>query len=73
MILISVAIIAFNQTVVVGHESKFEVGLLKSLGFSTSDIIQVRLIESAVLGTIAGAIGLTVGILYDTGSWRSGA
>jgi ABC-type lipoprotein release transport system permease subunit len=65
VILISVAIIAFNQTVVVGHESKFEVGLLKSLGFSTSDIIQVRLIESLVLGTLAGAIGLTVGILYD--------
>jgi ABC-type lipoprotein release transport system permease subunit len=66
VILISVAIIAFNQTVVVGHESKFEVGLLKSLGFSTSDVIQVRLIESLVLGTFAGAIGLTVGILFDS-------
>jgi len=66
VILISVAIIAFNQTVVVGHESKFEVGLLKSLGFSTSDVIQVRLIESLVLGTLAGAIGLTVGILFDS-------
>ena len=43
VILISVAIIAFNQTVVVGHESKFEVGLLKALGFSTSDVIQVRI------------------------------
>jgi ABC-type lipoprotein release transport system permease subunit len=65
VILIAVAIVAFNQTVVVGHESKFEVGLLKALGFSTSDIIQVRLVESAVLGVIAGSIGLTVGILYD--------
>lgn len=65
VILISVAIIAFNQTVVIGHESKFEVGLLKALGFSTTDVIQVRLIESAILGTLAGTIGLTVGILYD--------
>ena len=65
VILISVAIIAFNQTVVVGHESKFEIGLLKSLGFSTSDVIQVRLVESLVLGTLAGAIGLTIGILFD--------
>ena len=65
VILISVAIIAFNQTVVVGHESKFEIGLLKSLGFSTSDVIQVRLIESLVLGTLAGAIGLTIGVLFD--------
>ncbi len=65
VILISVAIIAFNQTVVVGHESKFEIGLLKSLGFSTSDVIQVRLVESLVLGTLAGALGLTIGILFD--------
>jgi ABC-type lipoprotein release transport system permease subunit len=65
IILIAVALIAFNQTVVVGHESKFEVGLLKALGFSTSDVIQIRLLESAILGTIAGSIGLTVGILYD--------
>jgi ABC-type lipoprotein release transport system permease subunit len=66
VILISVAIIAFNQTVVVGHESKFEVGLLKALGFSTSDVIQVRIIESLTLGTLAGAIGLTIGILFDS-------
>jgi ABC-type antimicrobial peptide transport system permease subunit len=66
VILISVAIIAFNQTVVVGHESKFEVGLLKALGFSTSDVIQVRIVESLVLGTLAGAIGLTIGILFDS-------
>jgi ABC-type antimicrobial peptide transport system permease subunit len=65
VILISVAIIAFNQTVVVGHESKFEIGLLKSLGFSTSDVIKVRLVESLVLGALAGGIGLTVGIVFD--------
>ncbi len=65
VVLIAVAIIAFNQTVVVGHESKFEVGLLKALGFSTSDIIQIRLFESLVLGALAGAVGLTVGIVYD--------
>ncbi len=65
IVLISVAIVAFNQTIVVGHESKFEVGLLKALGFSTSDVIQVRLVESLVLGTLAGGIGLSVGILFD--------
>ncbi len=66
IVLVSAAIIAFNQTVVVGHESKFEIGLLKALGFSTSDVIQVRLVESLVLGALAGAIGLTVGIIYDS-------
>ena len=66
IVLISVALIAFNQTVVVGHESRFEVGLLKALGFSTSDVIQIRLIESAILGVIAGSIGLAGGIFFDT-------
>ena len=65
IILIAVALIAFNQTVVVGHESKFEIGLLKALGFSTTDVIQIRLLESAILGTIAGSVGLAAGILYD--------
>ena len=65
VLLIAVAIIAFNQTVVVGHESKFEVGLLKALGFSTTDVIKVRLIESATLGALAGSIGLAFGIVYD--------
>jgi lipoprotein-releasing system permease protein len=65
IVLISVALIAFNQTVVVGHESKFEVGLLKALGFSTSDVIQVRLFESTILGVIAGSIGLAGGIIFD--------
>jgi len=63
LVLISVAAIAFNQTVVVGHESKFEIGLLKALGFSTSDIILIRLIEATVLGLIAGSLGMISGII----------
>ncbi len=66
VILIAVAAIAFNQTVVVGHESKFEVGLLKALGFSTTDVIQIRLIEGTILGVLAGSIGLVFGIVYDS-------
>ncbi len=65
VILLAVAIVAFNQTVVVGHESKFEVGLLKALGFSTTDVIKIRLIESSILGVIAGTVGISIGIFYD--------
>jgi ABC-type lipoprotein release transport system permease subunit len=65
IVLLAVAIVAFNQTVVVGHESKFEVGLLKAVGFSTSDVIQIRLIESTILGVVAGTVGVAFGIFYD--------
>jgi len=66
LLLISVAIVAFNQTVVVGHESRFEIGLLKALGFSTSDIIQIRLIEGTVLGFLAGSAGIVLGVFYNS-------
>ncbi len=65
-ILISASIVAFNQTVVVGHESRFEVGLLKSLGFSTSDIIFIRLVESTIIGALAGSLGLAAAIVFDS-------
>jgi len=65
IVLVSVAIVTFNQTVVVGHESKFEIGLLKSFGFSTSDIIQIRLIEGSVLGFVAGSVGIILGVFYN--------
>jgi ABC-type lipoprotein release transport system permease subunit len=65
LVLVTVALIAFNQTVVVGHESKFEIGLLKSFGFSTTDIIKIRLIEGAFLGILAGSLGIVLGIFYD--------
>lgn len=64
LVLVSVALVAFNQTVVVGHESKFEIGLLKAFGFSTLDIILIRLIEGAIIGFIAGSIGFLVGVFY---------
>ena len=65
LVLIAVALIAFNQMVVVGHESKFEVGLLKALGFSTQDIIQVRVLEAAILGIIAGSIGILSSVVFN--------
>lgn len=65
LVLIAVAIVAFNQTVVVGHESKFEIGLLKALGFSTLDIIQIRLVEGTILGLLAGSIGIILGVFYN--------
>jgi putative ABC transport system permease protein len=64
ILLVAIALIAFSQAIVVGHESKFEVGLLKTFGFSTLDIIEVRLVESVVIGFFATSLGMLVGFAY---------
>lgn len=64
ILLVAIALIAFSQAIVVGHESQFEVGLLKTFGFSTLDIIEVRLVESVVLGFFATSLGMLLGFCY---------
>jgi ABC-type lipoprotein release transport system permease subunit len=64
--LLTMALIALNQFTVVGSESMFEVGVLKALGFSTSNILSIRLIESSIIGVFSASLGMTLGIIYDT-------
>ncbi len=64
MLLVAVILIAFSQAIVVGHQSKFEVGLLKTFGFSTLDIIEVRLVESLIAGFLACSLGMLIGYIY---------
>jgi putative ABC transport system permease protein len=64
ILLVAVALVAFSQAIIVGQESKFEVGLLKTFGFTTLDVIEVRLIESLVLGFFAASLGMLLGFVY---------
>ena len=64
ILLVAVALVAFSQAIIVGQESRFEVGLLKTFGFTTLDVIEVRLIESLVLGFFATSLGMLIGFVY---------
>lgn len=64
ILLVGAALIAFSQAILVGHESRFEVGLLKTFGFSTLDVIEVRLVESFVIGFFATSLGMVLGFVY---------
>ena len=66
ILLLAMALIALNQFTVVGSESMFEVGVLKALGFSTSNIISIRLIESSIIGVFSASLGMTLGVVYDS-------
>jgi ABC-type lipoprotein release transport system permease subunit len=65
ILLAAVALICFSQATIVGRESRFEVGLLKTAGFTTLDVIEIRLIESVVLGVTATSLGIIIGTIYD--------
>ncbi len=65
ILLVAVTLISFSQAIIVGHESRFEVGLLKTFGFTTLDIIEIRLIESMTLGLFAASLGMIIGAVYS--------
>lgn len=65
ILLLSVVMVAWNQASAVSSESKREVGILKSLGFSTLDVLEIRLMESIILGVISASISIFLAIVYD--------
>lgn len=66
ILLLAVIMVAWNQASAVSTESKREVGILKSLGFSTLDVLEIRLMESLVLGVISASIAVFMAIAYDS-------
>jgi ABC-type lipoprotein release transport system permease subunit len=65
ILLISVILVAWNQATAAGTEMKKEVGILKALGFSTSDILEIRFLETLILGFVAATLGVFLAIFYD--------
>jgi ABC-type lipoprotein release transport system permease subunit len=65
ILLISVILVAWNQATAAGAEMKREVGILKALGFSTTDILEIRFLETLILGFVAATMGVFLAIVYD--------
>ena len=65
ILLFSVMLVAWNQESAASSEARREVGILKALGFSTGDILEVRLIEAAILGTLSASLGVFLAIVYS--------
>jgi ABC-type lipoprotein release transport system permease subunit len=64
ILLLSVVLVAWNQASAVSTEARREVGILKALGFSTADILEIRLIEAIILGLLSASVGTFLGIVY---------
>ncbi len=63
--LIAVILVAWNQASSASAEAQREVGILKTLGFSTSNILEIRFLETLILGFISASIGICLAIFYD--------
>jgi len=64
ILLINCCIISLTQGIHMGVDLKKETGIMKVLGWSTMDIIKIKIIESFVIGFIGTIGGIITGILY---------
>lgn len=64
ILLLTVALTAWSQASSTGLQMKKEIGILKALGWSTMDIIQLRLLATAILSLLACLAGLCTGLGY---------
>jgi len=65
MMLATVVLLAFTVSSAGSDETRREVGLLKALGFDTVDILEVRMVESVVLGALGASLGISFAIIFD--------
>lgn len=65
ILLLSVILVAWNQASSASSEAQREVGILKTTGFSTSNILEIRFLETLILGFIAATIGIFLAIIYS--------
>ncbi len=64
LMLSSVLLVLFVASVT-SEETRREVGILKALGFSTPDVLEIRLIESLTLALVGASMGLSAAIIFD--------
>ncbi len=65
ILLLSVILVAWNQASSASAEAQREVGILKTTGFSTSNILEIRFLETLILGFVAATVGIFLAIVYS--------
>lgn len=62
--LLAFLLLAWDRLSAVGPVERREIGVLKAIGWRTSDVIAARLWESALLGFLGAVIGMVVAYVY---------
>jgi ABC-type lipoprotein release transport system permease subunit len=64
LVLLGMILFCFSISSAISLDSRREVGLLKTLGYSITDILEIRFFEFALTGIWASLIGYSVAIFY---------
>ncbi|UCG02953.1 MAG: ABC transporter permease [Candidatus Heimdallarchaeota archaeon] len=65
VMLIGSLLFAFTISSAISFEARKEIGLLKTLGFTTFDVLEIRMIEFTLTGFFASTLGIFAAIIYD--------
>jgi ABC-type lipoprotein release transport system permease subunit len=64
VLLLTVCLVAWAQAASIGLALKREIGILKAVGWSTLDIIELKLLESVILALLGTFGGMLLGLAY---------
>lgn len=64
VLLVTIVLIAWNQASNISLEMRREIGILKAVGWSISDVILLKLMESLAIGIFSALIGIIIGLAY---------
>ena len=63
-LLLSFLVLTWDRLSGMGEDERREIGILKAVGWSTSDVLVCRLLESALIAGLGAALGLVLGYLH---------
>ena len=64
IMLVTVLLLVWAQTAHIGVDAGKEIGILKAVGWSTGDIIEMKMIESFMCGLLGTLTGILFGLVY---------
>ncbi len=62
--LLALLVLAWDRASGLGPEEKREIAILKAVGFSTKDVLLVKMVESLLVASAAAAVGLALGYAW---------
>jgi ABC-type lipoprotein release transport system permease subunit len=62
--LIALLVLAWDRASGLGPDEKREIGVLKAVGWSTTDVLNAKLLEAFLVSAMAASIGLALGYLW---------
>ena len=64
ILLLTAMILGWSQASNITLDKRKEIGILKAIGWSTLDVIELKMLESLIIGFLGILLGLTIGLGY---------